>query len=130
MGMMKQLSVWILTSALCVGCTSLSPLPTLGKDSYLVDIDQGVMCYFSECFNLALIKPSHQDLPIALAFGLPKKAYSFNQKSLAKLLLSPPNKLYEVKKLSGTQFEIPRNEATELSFRTLKYENYILYDRR
>lgn len=109
---------------LLVGCVS-RPIE-LPSDSYLIDTKRGVMCYLSECYELELIRSSHDELEVAKAFGLPVRPYSWSTSEFTGLLVSPPTKLYEAEKLSATEYRIPKNEATNRAYDLLYEEDFYM----
>jgi hypothetical protein len=109
---------------LLVGCAS--PNRVVPADSYLIDTKRGVMCHISECYELEHIQSSHDELNVALAFGLPVRPYSWSTSEFTSLLVSPPNKLYSVEKLSNTEYRIPKNEATDRAFDLIYTEDFYM----
>ncbi|MFW1677733.1 hypothetical protein ACFVYJ_08120 [Pontibacter sp. JAM-7] len=122
---MKTLALFTAT-ALLAACSVQVPR-TLSQDVYLIDTEMGLMCHVTECYYLDLIHPSWQEIEIALAYGLPADVYSWSTEEFLSLLLSPPNDLYRVEKLSDTEYSIPRNQATESAFNALDEEDLQLY---
>lgn len=113
--------------ALLAGCAA-QDIKYLPGDHYLVDLDNGVMCRSSDCLQLSLIIPSYYEHEIAHAYGLQKgQTYNWNTQQFANLLITPPNKLYAVEKISDSEFRLPINQATAKAFATLQYEYDLLY---
>lgn len=116
------LAASVLTVAGCVSAPRM-----LSGDSYLVDTERGLMCHVAECYYLDLVNASHGELDVALAYGLPKKNYTWSTSQFVSLLVTPPGGLYSVKKLSDTEYQIEKNSATDAAFRMLHDEDLILY---
>lgn len=123
---MKKLACLIASTALIAACSVQTPR-VLSQDSYLIDTQLGLMCHVSECYYLSLIGPSWQEIDIALALGLPAKAYSWSVDEFVSLLVTPPEGRYGVEQLSATEFKLPRNRATEAAFNALEQEDLQLY---
>ena len=85
------------------------------------------MCHVTECYYLDLIGASHNELDVAKAFGLPVKNYTWSTSQFVALLTKPLEGLYPVYQLSETEYEIPKNYATDAAFRVLNEEYLILY---
>lgn len=121
---MKRLVIIGLVSVMA-GCASAPR--SLSGDSYLVDTGRGLMCHITECYYLDLIGASHNELDVAKAFGLPVRSYTWSTSQFVGLLTNPPEGLYKVYQLSETEYQIPKNEATDAAFRVLNDEDLILY---
>lgn len=109
---------------LLVGC--ISQPRVVPADSYLIDTKRGVMCHLSECYELEHVRSSFNELDVAVAFGLPVRAYSWSTSEFTSLLVSPPNKLYPVEKLSETEYRIAKNKATDRAFDLLYTEDFYM----
>lgn len=110
-----------------VGCTSNM---TSEPGYYTLNLDRTQLCYSgnSNCLNLELIYPSHNEHQIARAYQLPSTSESWNVRQLVKLMLAPPGKQYEVKQISDFSYLIPRNVATNSVWYHLEREQYDLYE--
>lgn len=107
------------------GCAN--PPRTLTGDSYLIDTERGLMCHVTECYYLDLVNASFDELEVAKAFGLPVKAYSWTTSQFVTLLVEPPQGLYSVAVLSETEYQLPKNPATDAAFNLLYKEDLLIY---
>lgn len=124
-----KLKLFLSLSIILSGCSLQTPRVLNQDNVFLIDTELGQICDRVECYNLDLIQPLFEELEIALAFGMPKKIYSWDASQLTVLLLTPEDKSYQAEQISNHEYLIPKTPATELTFKLLKDEDFSLYRR-
>ncbi len=96
---------------------------------YTLDLNSTRLCRGATgiCQNLELIGPSYNEPRIAQAYGIKVTPRSWSVEDLTGLMLTPPNKLYEVQQLEQGIYRLPANRATDTVFRYLELEEEQLY---
>lgn len=106
------------------GCSYTTPR-IVPSDSYLLDVQQGVFCRYTDCYDLSLIIPSPYEHRLIKAYGLKNYKQSWTKEDLQQVLLE--QKIYPVTKISEHEFMLPSNHHTNTVFSVLKEEFDILY---
>jgi hypothetical protein len=106
------------------GCSYTAPR-MVPSHSYLLDVQQGVFCRYTDCYDLSLIIPSPYEQRITTEFGLTDKKESWTKEYLQKILLETD--LYPISKISDHEFQLPSNQYTNTVYSVLKDEFDILY---
>lgn len=103
----------------------------VSKEYYLLDIEKGKLCLERQarCYSLSLIGPSHRELMIAKAYGLPKKAYRWDGQTLIKLLIEPPSAEYNVQPVNEKLYRLSPHFAVHSVWDVLALEYYELYEK-
>lgn len=109
------------------GCASLSQ--DYATENYVVDLERGRYCIEgrSDCRPLRLVTPSFRDEWIADAYGMPDGYYAFDEKSLARILLNPPDGSYKAEQITLKTFRVPPTFATHMVWDVLNHEDFLLY---
>jgi len=99
--------------------------------SYILELKKDRLCVegTSQCAYLRMIVPSYREPLIAKSYGLKPGPYEWNSDSLAKLMLNPPNDLYEVELIAPGVYRLPPVLPVHTTWDYLALEYYELYDR-
>ena len=120
---MKPIAGCILV-LLMSGCSYTTPR-IVPSDSYLLDVQQGVFCRYTDCYDLSLIIPSPYEQRITTEFGLTNQKESWTKEDLLEVLLE--TELYRISEISDHEFQLPSNQYTNTVYSVLKDEFDILY---
>ncbi len=114
----------MVAASLISGCSSTVP-QVVSSDSYVLDTEKGLLCRYTDCYDLSLIVPSPYEQRIVNAYNLSEAKFSWTQEDLQRLLLEDSS--YAVEKLSDSEYKLPANSRTNTVYSVLQDEFDLLY---
>ncbi len=124
----------IVTTLLLGGCISTSSLVPEKRDTsyYLVDAQSGNMCIgdSGDCISFSIIASQDGDLPVIESAYNQQVVGPNYPRSLMQMLVFPENGSYKGTPIdnSGSRYRIPKNDATNTTWRELKRIYKYIYD--